>query len=411
MRTGMVKLSIHYRNLILFCLVAILACASLCKKKPQDNYLEPVNVSNNSGRSENPSIAVDSKGTLHLVWNDDTPGNEEIFYAFKSSSGIWSHPINLTNNNRASRFPSIAVDKNDVVHLAWQDASPEGRWKILYSQKTLDSNWSIPESLFGPGIDPVAPQLAIDTIGNIHMAYNIAYNPYRVDVFYTKKSPQSNWTSPISLNPTLEWPAIDFCIGVSEAGDVHVIWRASFIGNDSSYPSEIYYTQKPQGGNWISPINISNTYEESFSPSLAVDVNNVHVVWQDCEFSSPTGSELAYRHKSIAGEWDTIELIWPNDFGAGASNDFIITTDNELHLIWQDHIAIPRSGIFHVLRTTAGWSIPKLIYEIEEEYYGVSHLNFVADKEDKFHITYSQMKQADFEISNYDVYYSEYKYK
>ncbi|MFO7676307.1 MAG: hypothetical protein R6X12_08340, partial [bacterium] len=32
--------------------------------------LEPVNVSNSPGRSEDPSIAVDSRGTAHLVWTD-----------------------------------------------------------------------------------------------------------------------------------------------------------------------------------------------------------------------------------------------------------------------------------------------------------------------------------------------------
>jgi TolB protein len=34
MRTGMVKLGINYRNILLFYLVAFLACASLCKKPP-----------------------------------------------------------------------------------------------------------------------------------------------------------------------------------------------------------------------------------------------------------------------------------------------------------------------------------------------------------------------------------------
>jgi len=34
----------------------------------------------NSGNSFMPAIAVDSSGNLHVVWDDDTPGNDEIYY-------------------------------------------------------------------------------------------------------------------------------------------------------------------------------------------------------------------------------------------------------------------------------------------------------------------------------------------
>lgn len=30
--------------------------------------------------SRYPAVAVDSAGNIHLVWNDLTPGNEEIYY-------------------------------------------------------------------------------------------------------------------------------------------------------------------------------------------------------------------------------------------------------------------------------------------------------------------------------------------
>jgi hypothetical protein len=34
----------------------------------------------NSGYSQAPSIAADNNGDLHLVWDDGTRGNQEIFY-------------------------------------------------------------------------------------------------------------------------------------------------------------------------------------------------------------------------------------------------------------------------------------------------------------------------------------------
>lgn len=34
----------------------------------------------NSGSSFSPAIAADSTDTIHIVWEDDTPGNFEIYY-------------------------------------------------------------------------------------------------------------------------------------------------------------------------------------------------------------------------------------------------------------------------------------------------------------------------------------------
>ena len=33
-----------------------------------------------SGRSYDPAMAIDSSNTIHVVWNDSTPGNYEIYY-------------------------------------------------------------------------------------------------------------------------------------------------------------------------------------------------------------------------------------------------------------------------------------------------------------------------------------------
>jgi len=45
----------------------------------------------NSGFSYFPTIAVDSTGNLHVVWQDDTPGNPEIFYKKGTDAGsVWA---------------------------------------------------------------------------------------------------------------------------------------------------------------------------------------------------------------------------------------------------------------------------------------------------------------------------------
>jgi hypothetical protein len=38
------------------------------------------NISNNEGTSECPSIAI-SENVIHAIWEDDTPGNHEIYFS------------------------------------------------------------------------------------------------------------------------------------------------------------------------------------------------------------------------------------------------------------------------------------------------------------------------------------------
>lgn len=57
---------------------------------------EVINLSNNSGISECPSITI-SKNGLHVVWEDDTTGNHEIFYKiFQIELGKPNRNTNLT---------------------------------------------------------------------------------------------------------------------------------------------------------------------------------------------------------------------------------------------------------------------------------------------------------------------------
>jgi hypothetical protein len=401
-------------NLLLASLSILVLLSLFCKKEP--DYPEPINVSNNPGRSEWPSIAVDSKGTVHLVWTDDTPygqaaGDQQILYAFKPKGGSWSIPVNVSNTRYSARFPSIVVDKDDRLHLAWQqflDLNYWWGWVIFYSQKSESGEWTPPETIWAPA-PPSEPKLAIDSLGNIHMIFCVSYSAYRVDLFYTMKTPQTGWTRPVGLNPPPREPVMDPSIGVSKKGDVNIIWEAFFVRNDSLFEEEIFYTEKPAGQNWISPINISNTYETSHSPSLAVDPdNNVHIVWIDCQFSSPIGAEYAYRSRLANGEWTPIEIIWPEIIDQPTTSHYIIVADNKVHFLWQDNYKDPYTGgIYYSQRTENNWSKPKVIHKIGKDYMGVSWMSFVGDKEGVFHITYSQHKYGEEEN---DVYYLEYKY-
>ena len=87
----------------------------------------------NSGASLNPAIAFDSSNHIHLVWYDETPGNREIYYKKSTTGGDTWTTKRLTYNSGRSYNPVIALDSNNHIHLVWNDETP-GNLEIYYKR-------------------------------------------------------------------------------------------------------------------------------------------------------------------------------------------------------------------------------------------------------------------------------------
>jgi hypothetical protein len=87
-----------------------------------------------SGDSRNMALALESSLSLHIVWEDDTPGNEEIYYKNSTDGGAtWSVSQRLTWTSADSWYPAIAVDSLGSLHVVWSD-NTTGNWEIFYKK-------------------------------------------------------------------------------------------------------------------------------------------------------------------------------------------------------------------------------------------------------------------------------------
>ena len=83
----------------------------------------PINLSNNTGISFNPQIAA-SGNNVYVTWVDDTPGNFDIFFRASNNNGTsFGTQINLSINTGSSFNPQIAASGNNV-YVTWQDNTP-----------------------------------------------------------------------------------------------------------------------------------------------------------------------------------------------------------------------------------------------------------------------------------------------
>jgi hypothetical protein len=389
-------------NLFLASLSILVLLSLFCKKGPgEENYLKPINVSNNPGRSERPSIAVDSKGTVHLVWTDDTPGNEEIFYAFKPAGGSWSTPVNLSNNPRSSRFPSIKIDKNDVIHLAWQDCNPDGFWRIFYSKKSNNGTWSIPETITG-GYMYVGPQLAVDDSGNVHLIWY--YGGYYLGIRYAMRRKEGTWTPQTTVVGPI---GVAYSgIAVDNQGNAHVVWDWYDFEDTNG---AIYYSIKRKDDSvWSQPANISNTRHARFPDIIADNQGNVHIVWRD-DIGPYLTPNLLYRMKRPDGSW-TKKVLPCTVYKVYLCHRLAKGPNDELYLVGcAGHIDPEKSYILYITKPQGeNWSDTIIIGIQLLDPYSISFEDLVCDNEGTIYIV-GQKTPDPTNLKNKDIFCIEHK--
>ena len=89
-----------------------------------------------SGQSSYSALAIDSANALHVIWRDYTPGNYEVYHKSSANGGVtWSPALRLTWTSGASMNPAMAIDSSDTVHIVWDDNTP-GNTEIYYKNGT-----------------------------------------------------------------------------------------------------------------------------------------------------------------------------------------------------------------------------------------------------------------------------------
>jgi hypothetical protein len=138
-----------------------------------------------SGSSWYPSIAV-SGSSLFVVWGDNTPGNNEIYFRKSTNGGAsWQGPKRITNTPGHSWNPKIVV-RGQNLYVVWNDWT--GGLSEIYFRTSPDEgiSWQALQNLSNNAGDSRTPSIAIDS-SHIHIVW-ADYTPNNYEIYWTSSS-------------------------------------------------------------------------------------------------------------------------------------------------------------------------------------------------------------------------------
>ena len=139
----------------------------------------------NAGSSYVKDLAVDSNDYIHVVWEDDTPGDSEIYFKKSTDGGASWMTKRLTYNAGYSYDPAVAIDTNDHIHIVWSDGSLGGNYEILYKRSTDGgTTWTTKRLTFNSG-PSYLPSIVADSKNHLHVLWGDE-TPGNWEIYYKK---------------------------------------------------------------------------------------------------------------------------------------------------------------------------------------------------------------------------------
>jgi|GEM_PF-952180 len=250
-------------------------------------------ISNNSGYSALPSLAVDSLGNPYVAWEDDSSGileiflkgwdggswveiNEQIGPQEVPHSALWG---GISNSGAGASHPSLAIDSFDNPAVAWMDLS-SGMWEIYLKQ--WDGTWWLgytegDSDYTGTGVS----RSSAGTWGARHPS--LAF-----DYFVYPAAPVLAWQDDASKNQEIYIVTTGWFQGITNVGHGNPLWGAWWEILDEKGNSSMRV-----GG-------VSMSSGDSDYPSLVIDPYGMPVVaWTD----NSSGNYEIYIKPWPAGSW------------------------------------------------------------------------------------------------------------
>jgi hypothetical protein len=236
------------------------------------SWLSPVNLSTAGRDAQLPEVAMDDAGDAVVVWQRPDGTNLRVQAVTRSAGSGFSAPVNLSTAGRDAEDPEVAMDEDGDAVAVWSrfDGSD---FRVQAVTRSAGGGFSVPVNLSAAGEDGILPQVAMDKVGNAVVVWR-RFDGANIRVQAATRPAGGAFSGPVNLSPAGE-DGFTPAVAMGETGDAVAAW-GHFDGPDS----RVQVATRPAGGAFSGPVDISAAGVDAFTPAVAMDQDGDAVaVW------------------------------------------------------------------------------------------------------------------------------------
>jgi hypothetical protein len=283
---------------------------------PPPTLWSPISQVNSSPESYHSlAIVPSANGEFLAYWMmPKTTGNglADIVNA-RLSDGRWLLPeVLFEGTSTLSASPITAVTSpSGQFYISWGD----GLGKLYLAQAPLThahiaSAWSELAEIPITGLARY-PMLAVDDNNVLHLAYSVPINEERGVYLISSSDSGRTWSDPVTVFDATSagWEAAGPSrLAVTGDGQVHVMWeQQSFLESNEPQTKALYYTLSEDGGLTFAPAEQVAEGLFSWSALQAAEDQTIHQFWQTNDGSTVI---LTHRYSTDGGmSWSQPQVV------------------------------------------------------------------------------------------------------
>ncbi len=278
---------------------------------------------------EQPVIATDAAGTVHLILVNEFGGNYEIYHC-RWNGIAWSLPRNVSNTSGVSSAPGLAVATDGTLHVVWADNTPG--YNVIYHALWDGRYWINAPILNALG---GAPAVAAGPDGTLHVVWQDRDTPTAPYDIYHSEWRSGGWTLPEDLSETPNESSIIPDVTTDSSNRVHVVWQERV---DAQYA--IYYVEGA-AGSWSRPEAVSVAESNAYLPCVSAGAESVvYAGWDE-------GTSVLYRRRLREGFSESPVVLVASDPAGVSDVRLALDKGGRLHAVWAQRVAAGNRDIFY----------------------------------------------------------------
>jgi hypothetical protein len=265
------------------------------------SWQTPVDVSAAGGNAFNATAAIDSAGDAVALWQRYNGTRYVIQAAVRpNSTGVWQTPVTINEATSETSAPQLAMNAGGEAVAVWDQLIGGHQLVQAATLQAPGGSWQTPVNLSEAGWNSFVPEVAISSGGEAAVVWRRTNGPNGEFVQASVRPVSTGtWQAPTELSASGE-NAEDAVVAFDAEGDATVLWQR-YSGSSWIIQAD---TRPLQSGTWQTPVNLSETGQNSLDPELAIDsAGDATAVWE--RFNGSAYIAQAATRRAGAGSWQT----------------------------------------------------------------------------------------------------------